>query len=218
MPRELSPQDEAKAVAEWHADVGVEHVATVYAEAVLGAAESAGQAEALLAELDSLVADVLDRFPAFEQTLGSALLSHEEKVGILDRVLGGRASPRLLSALKVISHHGRLDCLRAIHLRLHELFDERRNRIRVTFTTAAPVDEALAARVAAQLRQALGGEAILERTVDPGLIGGAVLRVGDTVYDGSIAAQLEIVRKQMIDRSVHEIQSRRDRFRNPAGN
>ena len=54
--------------------------------------------------------------------------------------------------------------------------------------------------------------------VDPDLIGGIVLRVGDTVYDGSVATQLEQLREQMIDRSVHEIQSRRDRFRHSDGN
>ena len=52
----------------------------------------------------------------------------------------------------------------------------------------------------------------------PSLIGGVVLRVGDTVYDGSVARQLEQVREQMIDRSVHEIQSRRNRFGHSAGN
>ena len=53
--------------------------------------------------------------------------------------------------------------------------------------------------------------------VDPAVIGGAVLRIDDTVYDGSVANQLQSIRQQMIDRSVHEIQSRRDRFRYPAG-
>ena len=45
-----------------------------------------------------------------------------------------------------------------------------------------------------------------------------MLRVGDTVYDGSVATQLAQMREQMINRSVHEIQSRRDRFRHPDGN
>ncbi len=49
-----------------------------------------------------------------------------------------------------------------------------------------------------------------------GLIGGAVLRIGDTVYDGSVANQLQNLREKMVERSAHEIQSRRDRFRNPA--
>jgi len=150
--------------------------------------------------------------------LSSGLVSHEEKVGVLDRVLGAAASPLLLHSLKVISRHGRLDCLRAIHRRLRELYDRVRGRVPVLLSTAAPVDDALAARIAASLQKLLGGEPVLTRTIDPGLIGGAVVRVGDTVYDGSIAAQLQRVREHMIDRSVHEIQSRRDRFRYPAGN
>ena len=52
--------------AEIEADVGVEHVADVYAKALLGAAETAGQTDAVLDEFDALVADVLDRSPQFE--------------------------------------------------------------------------------------------------------------------------------------------------------
>ena len=58
----------------------------------------------------------------------------------------------------------------------------------------------------------------MEVKVDPELIGGAVVRIGDTVYDGSVAGQLERLESQMINRSVHEIQSRRDRFRHSGGN
>ena len=84
-------------------------------------------------------------------------------------------------------------------------------------STAEPLDQALLDEITQSLRVALGSELILESTVDPELIGGAVLRIEDTVYDGSVANQLESIRQQMIDRSVHEIQSRRDRFRNSAG-
>ena len=55
---------------------------------------------------------------------------------------------------------------------------------------------------------------VLQKAVKPSRL----LRVGDTVYDGSLAAQLAQLRQQMIDRSIHEIQSGRDRFRHPAGN
>ena len=89
--------------------------------------------------------------------------------------------------------------------------------VRVRVTTATAVDPRQIEQIAAALGAALGQRPILETVVDPALIGGAVLRIGDTVYDGSVANQLQSIRQQMIDRSVHEIQSRRDRFRYPAG-
>ena len=209
---------DAQLAAEMAADVGVEHVAAVYAEALLGAAETAGQSEAVLDEFDDLLADVLDPFPRLQQVLASALISHDDKAGILDRVLGGRASPTMLHFLKVVSRHGRLDCLRAIHRLTRGLYEKMQGRVVVQVTSAAPVDDALAERIVRSIRPLLDGEPVLRRSVDPKLIGGIVVRVGDTVYDGSIAAQLNSVRQQMIDRSAHEIQSRRDRFRYPAGN
>jgi len=217
MAEDASSRD-AQFAAELERDAAVEHLATVYAQALLAAAENAGQTAAVLAELDDLVAQVLDAFPQFEAVLGSALITHEERLGILGRVFGGRLSPLMLNFLKVVSRHGRLDCLRAIHARLHGLYDELRGRVPVKLTTAAPIDDVLAGRIADGLRALVGGEPRLTRAVDPELIAGAVVQVGDTVYDGSVATQLQTIRQQMIDRSVHEIQSRRDRFRYPAGN
>jgi F-type H+-transporting ATPase subunit delta len=217
MSEDHSARD-AQAVAELDAQFDRRHVAGVYAEALLGAGEKAGATGALLAEFDALVADVLDAFPKLEEILVSALISHDDKIGILDRTLGSAASPLMLNFLKVVSSHGRLDSIRAIHRRVHELYDELGRRVRVRVSTAVPVSDALARSIAAGLRGVLDGEPVLERSVDPDLIGGVVVRVGDTVYDASIARQLENMRQQMNDRSAHEIQSRRDRFSYPAGN
>jgi F-type H+-transporting ATPase subunit delta len=216
MAQDIPPR-EAQLAAEYQADVGVEHIADVYAEAFLGATEKAGQTAALLVEFDSLIADVLNRFPELERVLTSSLVSQDDKVGILDRVLGSQASPLLLNFLKVLSRHGRLDCLRPIHRQFHELYNRLLGRVRIRLTTPVPVNDALAASIAQELRELLGTEPQVDRVVDPKLIGGAVIQIGDTVYDGSIAMQLKRMRQQIIDRSAHEIQSRRDRFRHPAG-
>ena len=210
--------EHARTAARIEADVSVEHIAEVYARAFLDAAENAGQTNALLAEFDALMTDMLDRYPKFEAVICSTMISHDEIAGVLDRVLGGRASPLLLNFLKVLSRHRRLDCLRQIHRRLHALYDILQNRVRVRLTTATPLSAELASRIRIALRGKLQGEPVLELAVDPKLIGGAVLRLGDTVYDSSIANQLQILRQQMMDRSAHEIQSRRNRFSNPAGN
>ncbi|MCE5303132.1 MAG: ATP synthase F1 subunit delta [Planctomycetaceae bacterium] len=215
--RDITAED-ARVAAQIEADVGVEHIAGVYAKALLDTVEKSGQTASALAEFDAIVADVLNPFPKLESVLASALISPDEKAAVLDRVLGGRVSPVMVHFLKVVARHGRLDCLRAIHREAHALDDERRRRIPVQLTTAAPISAAAVERIADSLRAKLGGEPIFQQQTDPALIGGAVLRVGDTVYDGSIANQLEILRQQMIEKSDHEIQSRRDRFRNPTGN
>lgn len=212
LDRQARDAQEASAIM---ADVGREQVAAVYAEAFLGAAQNAGRPEALIEEFDSFLTDVLDRLPEFEKVLESGFVGSEEKNAILDRALAGQASPEFLNFLKVVSRRGRLDLLRAIQREVHKLFERMQGRVRVQITTATPLDDQLANRIAENLRRMLQGEAVLQQAVDPALIGGIVVRVGDTVYDGSIATQLQNVRQQMIDRSAHEIQSRRDRFRYP---
>lgn len=209
---------DARTAAQIEADVGVEHVADVYANALLGAARNAGRLEAVVAEFDDLLSEVLDKFPKLEALLASALLSVEEKSGVIDRTLGGRASPLLVGFLKVVARHGRLDCLRAIHRQTHIMYDKLRKRIRVELTTATPLGAAQSDRIVDSLRAKLDGEPVLRQRTDPGLIGGAVIRVGDVVYDGSIANQLQNLRQRMSQRSAHEIQGRRDRFRHSAGN
>jgi len=209
---------DAQRVAEMEADIGREHIGAVYAEAFVATAESVQATKALVDVFDMVISTVLDPFPEFEKILTSHLISHEDKVAILDRVLGPRVPTIFLNFLKVVSQHDRMDCLWAIHKEVHVLYDKMRGRVPVELVTPVPVDDALADRLGGQLRELLGGQPVLSRRVDPALIGGAVLRVGDTIYDGSVATQLKSMCQQMIDRSADEIQSRRDRFRYPAGN
>ena len=207
----------AQAARRLDADVGVEHIAEVYARALVGAADGAGVLDEAVAELERFVDDVLVAHPKLEAILGSELVSYEEKAGIIDRLVATRASVLMVHFLKVVGRHGRLGCLRAIRRQARRLLDQRRGRVRVELRSAAPLDTAAIARVTDQLRTALRREPVVVHRVDPKLIGGAVLRIGDTVYDGSVARQLQSMRQRIIDRSAHEIQSRRDRFRDPAG-
>jgi F-type H+-transporting ATPase subunit delta len=208
---------DAQNAARLSPDVGQEKVGEIYGRALLGATEHAGQTEAALEELDAIVSEVFAQFPKLETVLASLLVSPEEKAAVLDRVFAGQISRLLLNFLKVVARHGRLDCLRAIRRQARILYEALQGKSRVRVTTATAVDPRQLEQIAAALGASLGQPPILETVVDPALIGGAVLRIGDTVYDGSVANQLQSIRQQMIDRSVHEIQSRRDRFRYPAG-
>ncbi len=210
--------EHARVAAQMEADVGAEHIADVYAKGLLAATERGGQTAAVIDEFDAVMSEMIDRFPKLEAVFDSILVLPEEKEALIEKTLGGRVSPLLVNFLKVVARHGRLDCLRAIHCQLHAAYDKLCRRIPVQLTTAEPVGGEMATRIINDLRGKLEGEPIIEQRVDPSLIGGAVLRVGDMIYDGSIANQLQKLRKKVSDRSAHEIQSRRDRFRNSAGN
>jgi F-type H+-transporting ATPase subunit delta len=198
-------------------DVGAYRVGMVYGKALLAASETAGNTDEVLNELDQLI-DMLVKHVKIDEAMASGLIANDDKVVMVDRVFGGRVTPTFLNFLKVVAAHGRGGFLRAIRKAVRDLRDQQHGRVRVQVITAAPLDDGLVERIQDQLRVMLGGEPVLARKVDPDLIGGLVFRVGDTVYDGSVARQLAQVKSQMIDRSIHEIQRRRDRIGHPAGN
>lgn len=198
-------------------DPSTQQVASVYAEAFLSAAEKAGQTDSLVEELDSLVNDVLDVYPGLEAVLSSGVVSPDKKEPMLDRIFSTQASTLMLNFLKVLSRHGRFDLIRAVRSAVQEQYARMQGHVKVEIQTAVPIDGELIGTLRNQLRGMLGGEPQLEQVTDPALIGGIVLRIGDTVYDGSVSTQLKRMYGQLIDRSVHEIQSRRDRFRDSAG-
>jgi F-type H+-transporting ATPase subunit delta len=199
-------------------NVGSQNVAAVYAKAYLGATEAAGSTDAALAELESLVSDVLDKLPRLDAIFSSRLVSADQKIELIDKAVGTKATPLLRNFLNVLARHGRLDILRSVRSEAKKIVDKLRGRFRVHVTTAAELDGQLQQQLSETLRGMLGGQPVLVVNTRPELIGGIVLRVGDTVYDGSVATRLARIRDQMIDRSVHEIQSGRDRFGSAEGN
>jgi F-type H+-transporting ATPase subunit delta len=200
------------------ADVGAQRVARVYAEALLNAAEKQGQADAVLEDLEGLVRDVFRADPQLEVFLASGIVSRHNKAAVIRSVFDGRASEPFVNFLLVLNAHERLDLLRPILAALRELRDERAHRIRVRVRTAVPLADDQRGRLEQELREAFRLEPVLDTRVDPDLLGGLVVQVGDWLYDASVRTQLENLRNQLIARSTHEIQSRRDRFSSPIGN
>jgi F-type H+-transporting ATPase subunit delta len=119
-----------------------------------------------------------------------------------------------LNFLLVLNHHDRLDLLRPICDAYRGLRDQRARRIRIQVRSAAPLDDGQRDRLQRELQETFHLEPILETEIDPELLGGMLVRVGDWVYDASVRTQLETIRNQLIARSSHEIQSGRNRFSN----
>ena len=193
-------------------DIGRKQIARVYAKALIGAAEKSGATDSLIVELDSLVDDVLGKFPGFEATLSSPRLSPDEKAQLLDRVFVGRMSEEMNTFLKVLCQHERLDCLRQIRRAFRQQHNELRNNVEVEVTTAQGLSDNLREQIIRTLQEKLCCEVHLFTTLDESLIGGLVVRVGDTVVDGSVRNQLALMRTQAVQRVVEQIHGDGGRF------
>ncbi len=199
-------------------DPGALSVARVYAVSLLDAAAGSGQVDAILEEYNSLVDDVLQRNPDFERLLCTAVTTQEEKLGLIDRVLAPAGSPLLINTLKVLAKHSRLELVRAVYVAAVQEHEQRVGRVRVKVVSATPLSEASLTSVRQHLTQVLSAEPIVETVVDPQVLGGLIVRVGDTVYDGSVRNRLRQLRGKLRERCMNEVQRGRDRFSHPAGN
>jgi len=193
-------------------DAGRQHLGTVYAKALLGAAEKAGQADMVVEELEAIVSDVLTKLPVLDETLKSPRLTVEERLPIIEKAFGGRVSPTTLTFLKVVSNHGRLDCLRAIARAARKQLNVARGRVEVRVETAYPLSNPIRERIAGRLRELLGREVILDAAVNQDLLGGLVVRVGDTVYDASLTARLKRMEQVALDHTKQSIRESIERF------
>jgi F-type H+-transporting ATPase subunit delta len=203
---------------EFIGDVGARRVAGVYAEALLNAATKQGQGDAVFEELDSLVSDVFPTYPEFAVLLSSAAAGRKARGQILERVFAGRASELFYNFLLVLNDNDRLDLLPAIRATYRELHDKRAGRVRVQVRSAVALPDDQRERLTQRIRDSFHIEPILETGIDPGLLGGLYVKIGDMLYDASVRAQLENIRSEIIARSSHEIQSQRDRFCSANGN
>ena len=205
-------EQDAQFAVEFHADVDAEKIAEVYAEAYLNAvASQGGSIEEAVAEFTSLV-DILKVQPKFGDVLASAMVPSNEKVDLMKKAIASKASPLFWNFLQIVAKRNRLDLLLPIFLQAKILLDKRQKRIPVTITTATEIDQQLFSTLSEKLREELDGEPVIRSVVNPDVLGGLVVRVGDTIYDASVSAQLHNVCRQMIERSAQNIQNRRNSF------
>jgi F-type H+-transporting ATPase subunit delta len=187
-----------------------------YAEALVNVAQKGDDPSALLDELDELVADVFVANRRFASMLGSPALSVKDKDRILSETFGGRASDTLAKFLRVLNQHDRLDLLGPVSRKAREILDRRLNRRPVSVRSAVALDDSQQSALRDRLAAMLGATPVLSLAVDPSLIGGLVIQVGDDVYDASVKSRLEKLRQGLIEGKTHEISSRRDHFSHSA--
>jgi F-type H+-transporting ATPase subunit delta len=182
-------------------DDATRHVARIYAEALLGAADKRQQTQEVLEQLEELVREVLARDSAFALFLASAVIGRERKREALRRAFEGKVNDVLYHFLLVLNDHDRLDIIREVAVLMRDIYERRAGRMHVEVKSAIALDDEQRERLRRELRDKFHREPILSVRVDPELLGGLVVKVDDWVYDGSVRARLERIRNQLSVRS-----------------
>ncbi len=172
-------------------------VAEVYAQALLSLCGDVQACEDVAGELVGL-ASLLNAEPDFDALLSASLLSARQRTELVKRIFVGRASDAVAGLLVILAQHDRMNLLRQVGARYRRLLDVKEGKVEVQVTTAGEMDDASVAAVMRELSQALGGEVLLQRRVNPDILGGMVIRVGDRVYDASIKKDLDRLSRSML--------------------
>jgi F-type H+-transporting ATPase subunit delta len=190
-------------------DVTAEQIARTYAQGFLGAA---GDSVEVVEDLEAVQAEVFAKHPEFAEAMKSAFIDHKTRVEMIDRVLGGRVAPVVVTLLKVMSDHGRMELVGEVARQARKLYEHSNNRARVVIRLASPVDDGLLKEIEDTIRQASGFDPIVSVEIDPELVGGLEVRVGDKVYDGSVRTAFAKAHKAIVNQTVAAIESQPRRF------
>ena len=188
-----------------------QQLGSVYAKALLGVGEKSGNTDQLLEEL-SAVAEAVSNQPSLNSTLQSPQVGTEEKLKLVGKIFEKKVSAPLMNFLKVLVGKDRFDCVAAISAAAKKLNDEKSGEIQATVTTAEKIDAKSRDEIANQLSKKLGKKVKLDSVVDASVVGGVVVRVGDTVYDNSVVGQLQQVRQRAMEKAAEAIREKLDRF------
>jgi F-type H+-transporting ATPase subunit delta len=173
-------------------------IARNYAEALFDLGERSGQTQRYADLIDALAAAV-ETTPQVQAALMSPRVPKATKARILAGAMGD-APREFVLFLQALVKRGRQYLLREIATEYLALLDLKLNRIRAGVTLARPADETLRGVIQERLSRQLGKEVIASFSVDPAILGGAVVRVGERVHDGSVRRRLSKLRRQLIAR------------------
>jgi F-type H+-transporting ATPase subunit delta len=193
-------------------DPGAEQVGKTYARALISAAASAGVADEVLSQLRTLVDGYLAGSNKLTAALASPRIDESEKSRVIDKLFGGEFHPLLVNFLKVMGKRGRLGYVAAVRTAADSIHDEVLGRVVAEVRTATPMDETTRSLVTSRLSSVIQKQVRLQETVDSSLIGGMVVRIGDTVFDSSVANQIDKMARKARDGFSRELLRRFESF------
>jgi F-type H+-transporting ATPase subunit delta len=167
-----------------------------YAEAAFEVAMRDGTLERWRTDLDLAAGTAGD--PRALGVLANPAIPIQRRTAALDEMLGTRVSKEAANLVRLLLRRGRIEQLPRVAAEFRRLDDERQGITHATATSATELTPDEVRQLTARLEQSTGGRIALDVEVDPSLLGGLVVRVGDRLIDGSVRGRLERLRNQLI--------------------
>jgi F-type H+-transporting ATPase subunit delta len=173
----------------------MEEIAQVYARSLFEVAQERDELDTIREQLGQF-ADTLQENRDVAIFFFSPYFSTEEKKDGLRRGIED-ADPAFMNFLEALVERHRMPAIFRIRTRFEELWDETNKLLPVQITSAVELDEATVKSIGERIGQQTGNQIELSSHVDPDILGGIVLRVGNFIMDASIRSRLEQLRKQV---------------------
>lgn len=176
-------------------------VARNYGEVLFELASREG-AEEDYGELLEQIVFVYEGSRDFQRFLDTPRVSLKEKKEVLRKVLGDYAPDSFLHFLFLVLEKQRHRALSEIAEAYRDLVDQREGRVRASIVLAYEPDEEVRAEIVQGLERVVGSKVLPHFRREPALIGGAVVRMGDLLLDGSLRRRLEVLRRSLLSRKL----------------
>jgi F-type H+-transporting ATPase subunit delta len=167
-----------------------------YAESAFEIASRDGTIDRWRSDLDAAGAVLED--PAVARGLSDPTVSTDLREQAVSSGFGSKVSGPVLNMLKLLVQRGRIEDLPRIAAEFRRLDNLRLGISPARVVSAAPLEPAEVNALTARLEEMTGGRIELEQEVDPSLLGGLTVRVGDRLIDGSVRGRLERLRNQLV--------------------
>ena len=171
-------------------------VAKPYARALYDAALEQNALESIITDIEKL-RELIEHSEEFTQLIHSPVLSPQFKSETFQELFADALQPLTINFFKLLALKQRERYLIAIMDVFSEIVDEAAGRIVAKVTTAVPITPAQEARLIAQLSAYSGKQVRLETTTDAQIQGGFIVQLDDTVFDASVASQLQRLKQQL---------------------
>ncbi len=168
-------------------------VALRYAQALLDVATARGLIDELDESLGGVVA-VADRHQELRRFLQNPQVPLAQKKALVGSLLGGRVEPILVQFLEMLLDKGRIAYLGDIQATFADLVEQHKGLQRARVVTAVALPADLEARLRDRLAELTGRQILLEKSIDPSVIGGVCVTMGDRILDGTLRSGLRRLR------------------------